>query len=122
MTTRRTFLRTLAGGFLAAPHAADAQPTANKYRLGLLGGSPPNSPGGRRAWEGFFHRISCACGSPSPHRQFLCRGRGREQGRHESLTIALAQGRASGFDRGLLGRLRPEISRSYDSRGRVYGN
>ena len=23
-------------------------------RLGLLGGSPPNSPGGRRAWEGFF--------------------------------------------------------------------
>src|SRR5262245_51671362 len=41
-------------GLLAAPHAAEAQQAAKVYRLGLLGGSPPNSPGGRRAWEGFF--------------------------------------------------------------------
>ena len=42
------------GAVVAAPRAADAQNTAKVYRLGLLGGSPPNSPGGRRAWEGFF--------------------------------------------------------------------
>ena len=54
MTTRRTFLGTLAGGLFAAPRAAGAQQAAKVYRLGLLGGSPPNSPGGRRAWEGFF--------------------------------------------------------------------
>src|SRR5262249_16147474 len=41
-------------GVLAAPLAAEAQQAAKVYRLGLLGGSPPNSPGGRRAWEGFF--------------------------------------------------------------------
>jgi ABC-type uncharacterized transport system substrate-binding protein len=54
VTTRRSFLATLAGGCLAAPHAADAQPTAKVYRIGLLGGSPPKTPGGRLAWEGFF--------------------------------------------------------------------
>ena len=54
MTTRRKFLGTLAGGLLAAPLAAGAQQAAKVYRIGLLGGSPPNSPGGRRAWEGFF--------------------------------------------------------------------
>src|SRR5215831_9898404 len=41
-------------GLLAAPLAVEAQQAAKVYRLGLLGGSPPNSPGGRRAWEGFF--------------------------------------------------------------------
>jgi len=54
VTTRRAFLGTLAGGLLAAPRAAQAQQAAKVYRLGLLGGSPPNSPGGRHAWEGFF--------------------------------------------------------------------
>ena len=54
MTTRRAFLGTLAGGLLAAPLAAGAQQAAKVYRIGLLGGSPPNSPGGRRAWERFF--------------------------------------------------------------------
>jgi len=49
---RRAFLGTLA--LLAAPRIAEAQPAAKVYRIGLLGGSPPNSPGGRRAWEGFF--------------------------------------------------------------------
>ena len=54
MTTRRAFFGTLAGGFLAASLAAEAQQAAKVYRIGLLGGSPPNSPGGRRAWKGFF--------------------------------------------------------------------
>jgi ABC-type uncharacterized transport system substrate-binding protein len=54
VTTRRAFIGTLAGGLLAAPLAAGGQQAAKVYRLGLLGGSPPNSPGGRRAWEGFF--------------------------------------------------------------------
>src|SRR5262245_64948672 len=48
------FLRTLAGSLLAGPVVAEAQQAAKVYRLGLLGGSPPNSRGGRRAWEGFF--------------------------------------------------------------------
>jgi len=50
---RRAFL---AGslGLVAAPFAAEAQQVAKVFRVGLLGGSPPNSPGGRRAWEGFF--------------------------------------------------------------------
>src|SRR5262249_25758869 len=54
VTARRVFLGTLAGGLLAGPLTAYAQPATKVYRMGLLGGSPPNSPGGRRAWEGFF--------------------------------------------------------------------
>jgi len=51
---RRTFLAGTGAVLLAAPLAAGAQPAAKVSRLGLLGGSPPNSPGGRRAWQGFF--------------------------------------------------------------------
>src|SRR5436309_14142966 len=51
---RRTFLAGTCAVLLAAPLPAEAQQAAKVYRLGLLGGSPPNSPGGRRAWEGFF--------------------------------------------------------------------
>jgi DNA-binding LacI/PurR family transcriptional regulator len=54
LINRRAFIGTLAGGLLATPLAADAQSASKVYRIGLLGGSPPNSPGGRRAWEGFF--------------------------------------------------------------------
>jgi ABC-type uncharacterized transport system substrate-binding protein len=54
VTTRRTFLGMLAGALLTSPPTAGAQQAAKVYRLGLLGGSPPNSPGGRRSWEGFF--------------------------------------------------------------------
>jgi putative tryptophan/tyrosine transport system substrate-binding protein len=51
---RRRFLLTSLAGALAAPLGAEAQPAAKVNRIGLLGGSPPNSPGGRRAWDGFF--------------------------------------------------------------------
>jgi ABC-type uncharacterized transport system substrate-binding protein len=50
---RRAFLAG-AACLLAAPRPAGAQQAAKVHRLGLLGGSPPNSPGARRAWEGFF--------------------------------------------------------------------
>ena len=36
MTTRRAFIGTLAGGFLAAPLAASAQPAGKVYRIGYL--------------------------------------------------------------------------------------
>ena len=36
MTTRRTFLGTLAGGLLAAPLGAQAQPAAKVYRVGVV--------------------------------------------------------------------------------------
>ena len=52
--SRRAFIGTLAGGFLGAALGIEAHQAAKVYRVGLLGGSPPNSPGGRRAWEGFF--------------------------------------------------------------------
>src|SRR5215475_3564028 len=51
---RRTFLAGVGAVIVAVPLAAEAQQAAKVYRVGLLGGSPPNSPGGRRAWEGFF--------------------------------------------------------------------
>ena len=50
---RRAFLGAL--GLFAVPITSEAQPAAKVYRIGLLGGSPPKTPGGRRAWEGFFH-------------------------------------------------------------------
>src|SRR5262245_2777147 len=51
---RRAFLAGTGAVIVAVPLAAEAQQAAKVYRVGLLGGSPPNSPGGRRAWEGFF--------------------------------------------------------------------
>jgi putative ABC transport system substrate-binding protein len=54
VTTRRAFIGTLTGALLVAPRVAHPQQAAKVYRLGLLAGAPPNSPGGRRAWEGFF--------------------------------------------------------------------
>ncbi len=41
---RRTFIRTLTGGLLAAPLGAAAQPAGRVYRLGLL---YPIAPGPR---------------------------------------------------------------------------
>ena len=54
---RRMFLCGLTLGALAAAPVAQAQQAGKLYRIGLLGGSPPNSPGGRRAWEGFFQGL-----------------------------------------------------------------
>ena len=54
---RRRFLVTSLAGALAAPLAAEAQQAGKVYRIGLLGGSPPNSPGGRLAWDGFFQGL-----------------------------------------------------------------
>ena len=54
---RRAFIAAMGGSVLAAPLAAGAQKAEKLYRIGLLGGSPPNSRGGRRAWEGFFQGL-----------------------------------------------------------------
>jgi hypothetical protein len=44
MMDRRAFIGTLAGGLLAAPLAAGAQPGAQAPRIGFLwGGTPPQS-------------------------------------------------------------------------------
>ena len=52
MTTRRTFLGTLAGGLLAASRVAHAQPAGKVHRIGYLGSgsstSNPHSPGAFR--------------------------------------------------------------------------
>ena len=50
---RRAFLASSLG-FLAAPLVAVAQAPAKVHRIGLLGGSPPNSPEAVHLWEGFF--------------------------------------------------------------------
>jgi putative ABC transport system substrate-binding protein len=49
--TRRVFLGTLAGGLLAAPLAADAQPRGQVARMGVLGNAPPPQ------WEAFRERL-----------------------------------------------------------------
>jgi putative ABC transport system substrate-binding protein len=42
---RRTFLRALSGGLLAAPLAAEGQPAGKTYRIGFLGDvAPPTNP------------------------------------------------------------------------------
>ena len=52
MTTRRTFLGTLAGGLLAASRVAHAQPAGKVHRIGYLGSgsstSNPHVPGAFR--------------------------------------------------------------------------
>jgi putative ABC transport system substrate-binding protein len=55
VTTRRTFIGTLAGGLLAAPFAAEAQPAGTK-RIGLLETSSP-SPARVRLWETLRQRL-----------------------------------------------------------------
>jgi len=54
---RRAFIVVVGGAILVVPLAAYGQQAGKLYRIGLLGGSPPNSPGGRRAWEGFFQGL-----------------------------------------------------------------
>jgi putative ABC transport system substrate-binding protein len=51
---RRAFIGTLAGGFLAAPLAAEAQPAGKVYRIGLLDYSAPDPA--RQAWWNAFRQ------------------------------------------------------------------
>ena len=44
MTTRRAFIGTLGLGFLAAPHASDAQPVGKVYKIGFLSPLPGEDP------------------------------------------------------------------------------
>src|SRR5438046_10758142 len=43
---RRTFIRVISGGFLAAPLAVEAQQTAKVWRVGFLGGGARTPDGG----------------------------------------------------------------------------
>jgi putative ABC transport system substrate-binding protein len=53
---RRTFMAAMAGGLLAAPRAAEAQPAGRVYRIGLLEYSTPDAA--RQAlWNAFRQRM-----------------------------------------------------------------
>ena len=78
---RRAFLG-LAGGLLAAPLAAEAQPAGKVYRIGYLGDSPPNTPEISRLHEAF--------------RQGL-RERGWVEGRNAVIVWRFAEGRMERF-------------------------
>ena len=54
---RRTFISGVAAGLLASPLAAQAQPAAKVYRIGLLAGSPRTAPEVSHMWEGFFQGL-----------------------------------------------------------------
>src|SRR5712692_4118277 len=54
---RRAFISILAGGLLAAPLVAEAQPAGKVYRIGLLGGYSPTSKEASHLWEGFFQGL-----------------------------------------------------------------
>ena len=54
---RRSFVGALAGGLLAAPMVARAQPQVNAYRIGILAGSSPTSPEAAHVWRGFFQGL-----------------------------------------------------------------
>jgi putative ABC transport system substrate-binding protein len=56
-----TLSRLIAGAaallLAAGPLAVQAQPAAKVYRIGILAGSPPNSPEASHVWEGFFQGL-----------------------------------------------------------------
>ena len=52
MIDRRAFIGTLAGGFLAAPLAAEAQPAGKVYRVGILT-NKASDPAEARLWQAF---------------------------------------------------------------------
>ena len=56
MTSRRTFLVAFAGGLLAAPLAAEAQPVGKVDRIGLLEFSVPD-PARQALWNAFRQRM-----------------------------------------------------------------
>jgi hypothetical protein len=51
---RRTLIGALALGLFAAPWLAQAQPPARAFRIGMLGGSSPASPGAAHIWGAFL--------------------------------------------------------------------
>jgi putative ABC transport system substrate-binding protein len=53
---RRQFITLAGGAAIAWPLAGWAQPTTGVYRIGLLGGSPPDHPSGR-LWDDFFQGL-----------------------------------------------------------------
>ena len=57
MMDRRAFLGTLAGSLLAAPLAAEAQPTGKVYRIGILGNVPLTDPEGANLWGAFVQGL-----------------------------------------------------------------
>jgi putative ABC transport system substrate-binding protein len=79
---RRMFLGTLAGGLLAAPLAAGAQPAGKVYRIGYISNSPPNTPESSRLHEAF--------------RQGL-RERGWVEGRNAVIEWRFAEGKMERF-------------------------
>jgi len=79
---RRTFLGVIAGGLLAAPLAAGAQPAGKVYRIGYISNSPPNTPESSRLHEAF--------------RQGL-RERGWVEGRNAVIEWRFAEGRMERF-------------------------
>ena len=79
---RRAFLGTIAGGLLAAPLAAGAQPAGKVYRIGYISNSPPNTPESSPFYEAF--------------RQGL-RERGWVEGRNAVIEWRFAEGRMERF-------------------------
>ena len=57
MISRRAFVATVTGGFLAVPLVARAQPGGRIYRIGLLGTAPPGSTGSTRLVEAFVQAL-----------------------------------------------------------------
>ena len=89
---------------IIAPLAAEAQQSGKLYRIGLLGGSPPTSPGGRRAWEGFFQGMQ----PEHPRRGPMVRGTNR--------PTPLPRGRACSAQSGRHSRGCPTRSRGGQTR------
>jgi len=56
MMERRRFIEVIAGGLLAAPLAAEAQP-GKVFRIGILGTAPLTDPGTAHLWGVFFQRL-----------------------------------------------------------------
>ena len=54
---RRAFLSVMAGSFLAAPLAAEAQQGKKVWRIGVLAGSPPTTPEASRPWEALMQGL-----------------------------------------------------------------
>jgi len=50
---RRAFILGTTGGLLAAPFAAEAQPAAKVFRIGILGTYPPTTPEFAHLWDAF---------------------------------------------------------------------